>query len=234
MKNASGVHFLSNQWSKRVYVRIVFSLWCFVAITQRSVGQSESASLLGLSEAMPSPYKTPYNNLPSKPKPRLGLMVGFGNQGKLPVEYRYEVLLLQFQYQKELLPKAEAWGLALVLQPQYNLTTLRKVDAVPTLSNGFELGLNVGLLVHKSILSDFLRVYILVSVGPHYVSDTPQRQAAGFIFSDNLFVGSNIKLYKRSYLDLRFGFRHISNAGLKRPNAGINNHIGSGGILVSI
>jgi len=27
------------------------------------------------------------------------------------------------------------------------------------------------------------------------------------------------------YLDLRFGFRHISNAGLSNPNGGINNFV---------
>jgi hypothetical protein len=63
---------------------------------------------------------------------------------------------------------------------------------------------------------------MLISSGPHYVSAAPHRQSNGFVFSNNLSAGVNLRLYKNLYADLRTGIRHISNAGIKIPNAGVN------------
>jgi hypothetical protein len=82
--------------------------------------------------------------------------------------------------------------------------------------------LNLGFLARENAFRDFLSFYLTISTGPHYVSGTPQRQANGFIFSDNFAGGINVRLTKNLYADLRSGIRHISNAGLRTPNGGVN------------
>lgn len=166
-------------------------------------------------------------------KHRIGFITGFGNQNNLNVKYKYEVIFFQFQYYYAFLPK-KPWDVDILFQPQYNVMKFRYNDTVSTLTNGFEFGLNVGVLIRKNIYKDYIKMYACVSAGPHYVSGTPKRQTAGFIFSDNFFVGLNIKLSRKSYFDLRSGFRHISNAGLKDPNRGINNLVLSGGVLIDL
>lgn len=123
----------------------------------------------------------------------------------------------------------------LITQPhQYNLTKYRPVDRVDDLKDGYEFGVNVGTLFRKHVYKDVLNVYVSLSIGPHYVSGTPERQANGFIFSDNLFTGLNIKVFNNFYLDLRAGFRHISNAELMSPNGGLNDIMVGGGILLNL
>jgi hypothetical protein len=151
----------------------------------------------------------------------------------LNVEYDYEVQFFQLQYYWAFLRK-KTWGLDLLIQPQYNKTTFRHVDNIPDETNGYELGVNVGLLIRKNIFKDFLSFYAILSTGPHYVSGTPQRQSDGFIFSDNLLFGLNVKLLKNIYLDIRPGFRHISNASLTHPNGGVNNFVINGGFLLNL
>ena len=84
------------------------------------------------------------------------------------------------------------------------------------------------------LLGEVLYLYGLISSGPHYVSGTPERQADGFIFSDNLLLGLNVKLFEKIYLDLRSGFRHISNAGLNHPNGGVNDLVLNGGVFINL
>lgn len=151
----------------------------------------------------------------------------------LNVEYDYEVQFFQLQYYWAFLRK-KTWGLDLLIQPQYNKTTYRHIDNISDKTNGYEFGVNVGVLIRKNIFKDFLSLYAVLSTGPHYVSGTPQRQSSGFIFSDNLFVGLNVKLLKNIYLDIRPGFRHISNASLKHPNGGVNDFVISGGFLFNL
>ncbi len=155
------------------------------------------------------------------------------DEAGLGVRYDYQVVFFQLQYYWAFL-RRETWGLDLLIQPQYNLTKYRYIDNVPDELNGFEFGVNAGLLIRKNIFKDFLSIYAFISLGPHYVSGTPQRQSKGFIFSDNFFIGLNIKLFKNTYLDLRPGFRHISNASLTHPNGGLNDFVISGGILINL
>jgi hypothetical protein len=64
-----------------------------------------------------------------------------------------------------------------------------------------------------------------------FISGTPERQSSGFIFSDNLFIGLDIQLIDNLYMDIRPGFRHISNLGLQDPNWGVHSFVLSGGLL---
>lgn len=166
-----------------------------------------------------------------------GFMVGYGDQNtslaSLDVNYDYRVMLFQAQYHYILVPK-KTWDLQIVVQPQYNITKFKPVNYLDDKTSGSEFGLNAGLQIRKTIFKNLLSCYFLVSSGPHFVSGTPTRQSRGFIFSDNFFVGTNIKLKENVLLNMRCGYRHISNLELKQPNGGVNNLIYGGGLLFTL
>jgi hypothetical protein len=91
----------------------------------------------------------------------------------------------------------------------------------------FEAGVNVGL-IYNLRLSKNLLLDAGISSGPHFISINTNLQARGFIFSDNLIFGFS-KQFEGKKTDWEFmvqtRFRHISNAGLKEPNTGIDNFI---------
>ena len=154
-------------------------------------------------------------NLFNNSKHRIGFIVGFGGQNVnqllsdinvrdaellrefiiskgldsdelgLAVQYDYQVKFFQAQYYWAFV-RRQTWGLDLLVQPQYNVTKFRHIDNISNEINGFELGVNVGVLIRKNIFKDFLSIYAFISSGPHYVSGTPQRQSDGFIFSISL------------------------------------------------
>ncbi len=167
------------------------------------------------------------------PKHRIGFITGYGSQRYLNVRYKYEVVFFQFQYYRALLNQ-KRWGVDVVVQPQFNVSRFRKIDTVPLLTRGTEFGLNAGLRVYTNLYRDVVKIYALVSSGPHYISGAPERMAAGFTFSDNFLAGINIRLSGRCYFDFRAGFRHMSNAGLNSPNGGIHSLVMSGGILLDL
>lgn len=68
--------------------------------------------------------------------------------------------------------------------------------------------------------------YLEGAVGVHYISDIAMRNrvlSTNFQFGDHLGVGCQFG--KRRAVDLCYQFQHLSNASIKRPNAGINFHI---------
>jgi len=87
----------------------------------------------------------------------------------------------------------------------------------------FEFGMNFGL---RYLFPINPRTHFIASIGsgPHYITVETDRQASGFIFSDNFEL--NLRHYSsqlRTTIQLAGRFRHISNAGLKSPNGGIDN-----------
>lgn len=90
--------------------------------------------------------------------------------------------------------------------------------------DGYELGITVGLLWEVFLYKDYFSVYAGGFIGPMYTPLMPARQGGDINFSDNLCAGLNVKLYKALSLDLRAGYRHMSNAGFSSPNYGLNNY----------
>ncbi len=86
-----------------------------------------------------------------------------------------------------------------------------------------EFGINLGLKFHYTLHPRY-QAYIMGGVGPHFITAQVARQAPGFIFSDNLAAGLYYQLAGPYALNLQGRFRHISNAGLKEPNYGLNNY----------
>ena len=169
---------------------------------------------------------------------KIGFQCGFGDQNwklglidlSIDVTYTYEVYFFQFQYYYSLLMKKN-WGIDFLLQPQFNIVRLKPADDFYKKENGFEFGLNGGFLIRHNFFNNRLGIYGMISSGPHFISAAPGRQANGFIFSDNVSLGVNYKINDKIYMDFRPGFRHVSNAGIKSPNRGINTHTFTAGLL---
>jgi len=179
---------------------------------------------------LPAQESIPFGN-----RHGLGLISGYGfcpGQLGYDAKYEYNAFFIQPQYYYAFLRKRYL-NLEILVQPQFNITRFRHVDLIPDETMGFEYGLNAGILVRGKFFRNS-SFYTFVSTGPHYVYGTPERQVEKFIFSDNFFVGVNTKIAEKLYLDIRPGYRHMSNLDIKKPNHGIENIIFSGGILLCI
>lgn len=89
--------------------------------------------------------------------------------------------------------------------------------------NDLEFGCNFGFR-YELELNDKNRLYWAIGTGPHFVSVETSMQANGYIFSDNFMMGWYRQIGDNLYSNLHYRFRHISNAGLQKPNKGIDNH----------
>ncbi|MEL7123164.1 MAG: acyloxyacyl hydrolase [Bacteroidota bacterium] len=87
----------------------------------------------------------------------------------------------------------------------------------------FEFGVNFGLR-YRFIQAKNWILEGAIGAGPHYITIETRRQANGFIFSDNFELGTT-HFFKgiNTGLNFKLRYRHISNAGLKNPNGGIDN-----------
>jgi hypothetical protein len=108
--------------------------------------------------------------------------------------------------------------LSLFFEPQFGFTAISQ-------ENGVEFGVGVGLK-YAYPMGDLYSAYILGSVGPHVMSLKTQDQANGFIFNDTIGVGMEFKISSGSAINIECRLRHLSNAGIKEPNYGIENLIG--------
>ena len=164
---------------------------------------------------------------------RLGILYGYGTKdmpwSHLDIAYHYEVNLLQLQYFYAI-KTGRTFACDVLVAPQYNTTTYRKVDHTGDMYNGYELGLTAGFMPKLNAYDGALGIYLMITSGPMYISGTPGRQAEGFNFSSTAATGVQVRLLKKAYIDLRTGFRHLSNARLKEPNGGVNNLVWSVGV----
>lgn len=143
-----------------------------------------------------------------------GALVGYGKQ--INIDTRYDPIFFKGDFSWQFGKKKRKDFLAFYLEPQFNLVrTVKPLD--------IEFGTNVGIRYYQK-LSEGFYLYQMLGSGPHYITADLPRQAKGFIFSDNLGVGFFKEVDHRRSLFLNFQFivRHISNAGLKLPNAGVN------------
>lgn len=87
----------------------------------------------------------------------------------------------------------------------------------------YEAGLNIGFRYQAALSGQWL-FGAAVGAGPHYITLNTESQAPGFIFSDNFELGFSYLLPAKNWgINLRARFRHISNAGFKYPNLGLDN-----------
>ena len=164
---------------------------------------------------------------------KLGFTAGYGFDDNITphAEYYYRVTFFTFLYQYTLYQKG-TFAIDFHAEVQYNLTDyVYDLVWVPDREKGMEFGAHPGVVFRKNFWEDELSIYAAVIIGPHYITGSLNRQASGFIFSDNLILGADVRLAKSLYMDLNAGFRHISPAGLTYPHDGINNIIANAGLL---
>ena len=159
-------------------------------------------------------------------KHKIGFNIGIGrNNGlaftNIDIDRDYEVYLFQFEYHRNIIGR-KLWAIEALAQPQINFASFENSDNSNKTTNTIEFGVNVGLLFRLNLFKDYFSIYSLIGSGPHFISKTPNRQADGFIFSDNFFMGANLRMTNKLFLDIRSGKRHVSNLNFQSPNGGIN------------
>jgi len=145
-------------------------------------------------------------------------LVGFGT-GTIP-EGKYEPILLIWHLGFNLdrlfpsLRKSKG-RLTFFIETQFNPSFTPEAN--------YEFGISPGLKFSYP-LTERLHGFLLVALGPHYISLVTTQQANGFIFSDTVGGGLSLFLGPNRALSIGYRFRHLSNAGLASPNGGINTH----------
>jgi hypothetical protein len=129
----------------------------------------------------------------------------------------YKPFQLLFYYNFANLLKGKRNDLMVFVEPQ-----LVWVHFSPSDKKEYEFGVNLGLEYRLNI-SDKSAFTAAISSGPHFITVDTKQQAKGFIFSDNFTAGFRRQLGDSGFdLDLKWRFRHISNANLEKPNKGID------------
>lgn len=88
-----------------------------------------------------------------------------------------------------------------------------------------EFGMNLGIR-YDLLLGPRWMFHAGLGSGPHYITTVTDLQSNGFIFSDNLFARTTFRPGRtpgKLGIIAEYRVRHISNAGLKASNAGIDN-----------
>lgn len=157
----------------------------------------------------------------TKPKlfKTIGGVIGWGNS--MMKGTGYQIYYIVGDYSSSFKAPKKKDFLTWYAQPQFNLV---KGDYTPEGSFDYEFGLNLGIRNYVKINEGFY-FYQMLGSGPHYISAKVGRQASGFIFSDNLALGTLLRLNEKGwFLNFQYVQRHISNAGFKDPNGGVNSY----------
>jgi hypothetical protein len=143
-----------------------------------------------------------------------GGLIGYGKAINKETDYKIIFLAGDFSWSFTKYPKRKDF-VAWYLEPQVNpVRTPRPWD--------IEFGVNLGLRNYIRI-NEGLYFYQMLGTGPHYISAEVKRQANGFIFSDNFALGAFTRINQKNlFLNIQFRWRHLSNAGLEKPNSGID------------
>lgn len=105
----------------------------------------------------------------------------------------------------------------------YGETQFTKAFNILTRQSDFEFGVNAGILWQLALANNWT-LNAAIGSGPHFISVQTRLQSDGFIFSDNFEAGLSYYIpIAGMTFNLKGRFRHISNAGLKTPNWGIDN-----------
>ena len=153
-----------------------------------------------------------------EPKPERfhtkGFLTGYGKAVNKETNYRIIYLAGDFSWSFRKYPKKKFFA-AWYFEPQVNpVRTNRTWD--------IEFGTNLGIRTYWKI-NNGLYFYQMLGSGPHFITADVKRQAKGFIFSDNAALGFMKSLEKKAlFLNFQMRWRHISNAGLKDPNGGVD------------
>jgi hypothetical protein len=168
------------------------------------------------------------------PRIALGLSYGFGNEFR-NIDYSYTNQYIQGQFYYSLNP-GRKWEYVVALQPEANFAThqllnlyfvtpddpdyIQKREEYTKLKNIREYVLNVAFFAKRKVTAE-LSLYAMANIGPMIIDTETERLSEGFAFCDVFALGASYS-FKSFILDLRPNIRHVSNAGLNRPNSGYN------------
>lgn len=173
-------------------------------------------------------YSQENNTIDTTSNKSIAFYYGYGFKTSLisKPNYYYTPTLYIIEYKRKLTDKKKI-SFSLSFSAEYNnVDFCESYVSNPCIEyQNTEYGLNFSFDVSTRI-SKRLNVYSFLGTGPHYLETKLARQARGLIFSDVLALGLAYKFYNNKYfLDLRYSLRHLSNAGLTRPNVSIENNI---------
>ena len=134
----------------------------------------------------------------------------------LPEGKNYHPLLLMGSFGLQLTKKEKKGKWWIILEPQINPIF------IGTQLKEAEFGINAAFRYKYQIAETFY-CYVQLGSGPHFITIATERQAHGFIFSDNLAIGISKLLSNNWILNTECRIRHISNANVIKPNRGMNN-----------
>lgn len=151
----------------------------------------------------------------------IGGLVGWGNSFSKNTYYQTYFFMVDYSRSFKV-PKKKDFA-AWYAEPQFNFVR-DSYTPESEINHDYEFGLNLGIRNYVKI-NDGFYFYQMLGSGPHFISAKVKRQASGFIFSDNLAIGTLLRLTKQNlFLNIQYVQRHISNANLKAPNGGVNSY----------
>jgi hypothetical protein len=151
-------------------------------------------------------------------KKSAGILTEFGTPFFIDEDITYNPLLIGGIFELPLYQTKNSFNISLSFFPHAGIAFTPDVIS-------YEFGLNIRMNLNLALSKKDI-VTGVIAAGPHYINCSNWRQATGFLFSDNIIL-----MYRRyfvvaeNYYSLSFeiGCRHISNAGIKKPNKGISN-----------
>lgn len=145
-----------------------------------------------------------------------GSWVSFGfTYYDLPEGVTYRPILLQSYFHNPLYQTKNKFNVAVDVLPQSNVAFL---DSKPEIEFGINVFFDFSFeLSEKSLLS------FNIGSGPHFISVKTTKQINGYIFSDNFILAYKRKISEDLEFNIHSGYRHMSNASIRRPNNGIDN-----------
>lgn len=159
-------------------------------------------------------------NYPLNRQKTVGLLIDYPiMEEKLPESTGgYNPLLIQANFRFPLIKNNGLHQATLYVTPQFN-----PVLPIPGYDKFlFEAGVNLGIAYEYYVPNKAI-LFFGAGVGPHYINIVTNKQANGFIFSDNVFAGVHQIISPKWMVTYQVKLRHISNAGLQQPNGGIDN-----------
>ena len=154
----------------------------------------------------------------------LGIYFVKGGQwfGLVPLRtpYEYQLTGLQLSY-GHALSGSKHTVLDLVSELNAGLVRFGEPKGPPWKRAG-EFGMAFGLRAGALLNGGRTMLHSMFLLGPHHISDSPNRQAPGFVINSAAFTGVMMPITYQSSIDLRLGWRHLSNAGIREPNGGTN------------
>ncbi|MDT8416024.1 MAG: acyloxyacyl hydrolase [Flavobacteriaceae bacterium] len=190
-----------------------------------------------------------FNNLIAQESPsldrskfRYGFIYGWADQAPFKEkDYSWEINTFKFQINYPI-KKGRKFYYEALLEPQINSAKYRLFDrslnrpadaprAVVDENHVLEYGLTLGAIARYP-LGRNLSAYGLLSFGTFYLGSDNKRIAQGIAFATQGSLGLRIRMFGETYFDVRAGMRHLSNAGLQKPNSGVNTfHLESGFLI---